>query len=54
MVVPYCDSKAIDDAITAISEQDELRLSLIKNGKASVEEKFALHKFLDKLSVLYG
>lgn len=52
LVVDYCNSVEIAEAISRILADDSLRSQLIKNGRQSVE-KFNLTTFINRLEVLY-
>ncbi len=53
LVVPFKDSDAIYDACRRILADDNLKQSLITEGKKSVQEKFALEQMIEKLERLY-
>jgi glycosyltransferase involved in cell wall biosynthesis len=53
LVVDYCDSQQIYEAIQLLLNDESLAQTLIGNGKQSVQ-KFSLQKMLFKLEELYG
>ena len=53
MVVPYCDSIAIERAVTEILTDDKLNDFLIRSGKDAAG-MFSLNTMLSKLEDLYG
>ena len=52
IVVDYCNSKQIYNAIIELIENKELQKKIIKNGKKSIK-KFNLDLFINKLEKLY-
>jgi len=53
LVVPFNDSEAIYGAVTELLENDELRETLVRNGKKDVQELFTLDKMIRSLEALY-
>ncbi|MFA4985968.1 MAG: glycosyltransferase family 4 protein [Candidatus Brocadiia bacterium] len=54
LVVPIRDVDALAAAIVRLLDDAELRLRLARKGRALVEEKFSISKFVDRLTDLYG
>jgi glycosyltransferase involved in cell wall biosynthesis len=53
MVVAYKNTDQIASAIDQILSDDALRKQLILNGKNSIQEKFSLSLYIEKLTQLY-
>lgn len=52
LVVPFKDANAIATAIQLLSEDSELRKSIILNGKQSVKQ-FSFEKYIERLKTIY-
>ena len=52
IVVPFCDSEAINVAINALSSNYVLRKNIIRNGQKDIQQ-FSLTKMMTKLEQLY-
>ncbi len=54
LVVPYCNSEAIREAMLEMLRNDSLRSTIIRNSREIVREKFSLHTFFDRLASVYN
>lgn len=52
-LVPHRDEQAIHEGLVALSEDPELRRSLVREGRRSVEERFSLHTMVRATTSLY-
>jgi len=53
LVVDYCNSKQIYNAILRLLKDKNLKDKLINNGKRSIQQ-FDLEKYIEKLELLYS
>ncbi|AZQ61920.1 glycosyltransferase [Flammeovirga pectinis] len=53
LVVPFCDSNAIYNAMKLYLSNGELQKTIIRNGKIDVQNYFTLNLFFTKLKSLY-
>lgn len=54
LVVPYCDSEAIYNAINLLLRDDALRTEIVKYGKADVEARFHGNRLAAELDEFYS